>query len=297
MPNSLYEGLDAVLLVMREERPSHAGALIGSGDGRAVVAASGETRCEPPTPIARLRIAPAARGSGAVHESCAQIAVAACADPEAPWRASRRVFPGDQPEPGRKLAAVREPGRNADGRQDGGGTDGSNPRQGLQPLTCGMGSTDGRQLLIIRRERFSRLRYSSYSGQKTSVLSALSVACSFCRFDTSNGRNVVMPWGKTIPYACSSPRSSCTRAVRAFMSRSRTRYRAWGSCGSGCFMGTKRLVGRLTASQMASATRASCFGDLTDAFQWWGDQPHLMTMLADTSGPRVGTPTGFHAHA
>ncbi len=97
MPNSLYDGLDAVLLVVREERPSHAGVLIGSVDGRAVVAASGEARCEPPTPIVRLRIDPAGRGSGAVHESCAQIAVAACADPEEPWRASRRVFPGDQP--------------------------------------------------------------------------------------------------------------------------------------------------------------------------------------------------------
>jgi hypothetical protein len=29
----------------------------------------------------------------------------------------------------------------------------------------------------------------------------------------------------------------------------------------------------------------------------WSDQPHLMTMFAETSGPIVGTPTGFHAYA
>jgi hypothetical protein len=29
----------------------------------------------------------------------------------------------------------------------------------------------------------------------------------------------------------------------------------------------------------------------------WGDQPHIMAMLAASSGPIVGTPTRVHAHA
>jgi hypothetical protein len=62
--------------------------------------------------------------------------------------------------------------------------------------------------------RFSRLRHSSYSCQKTSVLSAGSVACAVGSFDTIKGRHLVRPWGKTIPYSCSRPRISWTQAVR-----------------------------------------------------------------------------------
>jgi hypothetical protein len=96
-PTSLYDGLDAILVVVREERPGHLGVLMGSGDGRAVFAASGDERFEPPTPIVLLRVDPAQRGSGAVHEELTPIAVAACAAPEEPWLAPRRGFPGDQP--------------------------------------------------------------------------------------------------------------------------------------------------------------------------------------------------------
>jgi hypothetical protein len=120
-PNSLYDSLDARLVAVREERPGHPGVLIGSGDGGAVVAAPADARCEPPTPLVLHRVDPAERGSGARHEQCMPIAVAACADPEEPWLTSRRVFPRDHPSPGRKRAAVRALGRVTDGRQDGGG--------------------------------------------------------------------------------------------------------------------------------------------------------------------------------
>jgi hypothetical protein len=31
--------------------------------------------------------------------------------------------------------------------------------------------------------------------------------------------------------------------------------------------------------------------------QWWGDQPHVVAMFANTPGPVMGTPTGFHPDA
>jgi hypothetical protein len=68
-----------------------------------------------------------------------------------------------------------------------------------------------------------------------------------------------------MPYPRRRPRISFTKAGRALISRSRTRGRAWRSCCPGCLMGTKRRVGRVTASQIASASRVSFFGDLTYA--------------------------------
>jgi hypothetical protein len=63
-----------LLLVMREKCPGNPGILIGSGDSGAVFAASGDKGFEPPTPLVRLRVDPAERGSGAVHEEFTQIA-------------------------------------------------------------------------------------------------------------------------------------------------------------------------------------------------------------------------------
>jgi hypothetical protein len=96
-PNSLYDGLDAILLVGPEKCPGNPGVLLGSRDGGAVLTASADECVEPPTPIVLLRVAPAARGAGALHEELTKIAVAACADPAAPWLASRRVCPKDHP--------------------------------------------------------------------------------------------------------------------------------------------------------------------------------------------------------
>src|SRR2546427_1029807 len=54
------------------------------------------------------------------------------------------------------------------------------------------------------------------------------------------------------------------------MSRSRTRWRAWMSCWSTSLIGTKRIVGRVTASAMPSASRLSFLFDLTYGFTNWG---------------------------
>src|SRR5262245_12505210 len=76
-------------------------------------------------------------------------------------------------------------------------------------------------------------------------------------------RNFDTPLGITIPYSCSSPCTSFTKAVRAPMSRSRTRWSAWISCWSTSLTGTKRMVVRVTASAIASASRLSFLFDLT----------------------------------
>jgi hypothetical protein len=116
-PNGLYDGLDTRRLVVREERHENPGVLLGSGDGGAVLAPSGDEGFEPPTPLVLLCVHPAARGSGAVPEPLTQRAVAACADPEEPWLISWGVLPRDQTQPGRSLAVVLERGRVAAGRQ------------------------------------------------------------------------------------------------------------------------------------------------------------------------------------
>src|SRR5688500_17546681 len=58
-PNGLDDGLDAIPLVVREQRPGNPGVLLGSGDGGAVLAPSGDERFEPPTPLALFRVDPA----------------------------------------------------------------------------------------------------------------------------------------------------------------------------------------------------------------------------------------------
>jgi hypothetical protein len=78
----------------------------------------------------------------AVDEPCTEIEIASCADPEEPWLAARRVFPRDQAKPGCQLAAVLGLGHVTDRGDERGGTHRSDPWDGLQPLTFGMGLTD-----------------------------------------------------------------------------------------------------------------------------------------------------------
>ena len=50
-----------------------------------------------------------------MNEEFTQIAIPAFTDPQEPWRATRRVFPRDQSQPGCQLAAVFELGHVTDG--------------------------------------------------------------------------------------------------------------------------------------------------------------------------------------
>jgi hypothetical protein len=92
-PVRLDDGPDAILLVVCQECPDNSSVFIGQCDGRAVLAASGDERFEPPTPVITLRADPAERGSRAVHEEFTPRAIPAFTNPEEPWRAARRVFP------------------------------------------------------------------------------------------------------------------------------------------------------------------------------------------------------------
>ena len=61
----------------------------------------------------------------------------------------------------------------------------------------------------------------------------------------------------TMPYSASRPRIWLALAVRCLIEPERTRWRAWMCSCSIVLTGTKRIPGRLTASQMASASLAS----------------------------------------
>src|SRR6266581_3959074 len=88
----LYDGPDAILLVVCQERPDNSGVFIGQRDGSPVLAASGDEGSQPLTPVITLRVDPAERGSRAVNEEFTQIAIPAFTNPEEPWLAARRVF-------------------------------------------------------------------------------------------------------------------------------------------------------------------------------------------------------------
>ena len=57
-----------------------------------------------------------------MNEECTQIAIPACTEPEEPWRDARQVFPRDQYQTGRQLAAVLELGHVTNRGDQRGGT-------------------------------------------------------------------------------------------------------------------------------------------------------------------------------
>jgi len=66
-----------------------------------------------------------------------------------------------------------------------------------------------------------------------------------------------MPCGMTRPYSPSRPRIWFACAVRDLMKPWRTRCIASNACWATFFTATKRMLGRETASQIASASAAS----------------------------------------
>lgn len=76
---------------------------------------------------------------------------------------------------------------------------------------------------------------------------------------TSCLRNESMPCGRNSPNSASSPRNRLTSAVRSSTKPVRMRCSTSMLCWAGDFTGTKRIEGRLAASQIASASRASFF--------------------------------------
>jgi hypothetical protein len=74
---------------------------------------------------------------------------------------------------------------------------------------------------------------------------------------------LAMPCAATMPNSARWPRKAFTSIVRCRTRRSRVRCTIRTDCASALLTGTKRMVGRVTASQMASASAASFFPRLT----------------------------------
>jgi hypothetical protein len=101
-----------------------------------------------------LCIDPTQSRAGAMDQQVAKIDIPPLTNAKQTRLAARRVFLGDQAQPGAQLAAIRELGDITDGRDEGGGRHRTDPWDGLQLLTCGMGLPNRRQLLIIIRKAF-----------------------------------------------------------------------------------------------------------------------------------------------
>jgi hypothetical protein len=89
-----------------------------------------------------------------------------------------------------------------------------------------------------------------------------------------------------MPYSLRSLRLSLTKAVRVLMSLSSTRWRVWRSCCTTCLTGATRMMGRVKASQIASASRASRFGDWTEALTICGAISRTSTRFHAREGRR-----------
>jgi hypothetical protein len=242
--------LYVILLVVPQERPGNQCVSLGQRAGRPVPSPSSNERFEPPPPVIRLRVDPAARGSRTVDQQCTQIAIAAFADPEEPWRASGRVFPSDQSQPGGQLAAVCELNHVTDRGEMRGGTRRSDPRDGLQPLLFRMGLTTHGQLLVVIRQAFVH-------GEKLVV----EVPAELCP-QRGQFRLVIL---QLLHEHCTKLGEALRQHNTLFAEESTAlihqrgtgldeplpvRGRAWRSCCSTRLMGTKCTVGRVTASQI-----------------------------------------------
>ena len=75
-----------------------------------------------------------------------------------------------------------------------------------------------------------------------------------------------VPRGATQPYSVKWPRIALISWVRWRTSRSRARNTTAQACASALSGSTKRMVGRCAASQIASASAASCFCRFTYGF-------------------------------
>ena len=86
-----------------------------------------------------------------MHQQFPQIAIAMFADPKQARLPARALLPGDQPEPGRKLAAIFELGGIADRRHSGRGRQLPKPRNRQEPLTYRVRLRHVGQLGVIGR--------------------------------------------------------------------------------------------------------------------------------------------------
>lgn len=111
----------------------------------------------------------------------------------------------------------------------------------------------------------------------------------------TRARTWVMPFGKTIPNSANRPQSWFACAVRAWTKPWRTLCKAITACRSTVLIGTKRMLGRETASQMASASRASVLVGLYMGLHELGrDELHGVAKWPQLTRPKVSARASLH---
>src|SRR5690349_15597223 len=105
-----------------------------------------------------------------------------------------------------------------------------------------------------------------------------------------------MPCGITMPYSFSSPRIWLPCAVRALTNAWRARCKHSTLCCSAVLIGTKRMLGRATASQIASASATIVLVRLDVRLdELRGHQLYLVAQRLQLPRPMVRAAAGFHA--
>jgi hypothetical protein len=153
-------------------------------DGRPVLSPSGDEGSEPSTPLGICDFDPPEGGSRAVTQQFTPSAIPACPDPDEPWLPPTGGFPRDQAQPGRQLAAVCEWGHGAERGDERSDRHRADAGDGLQSLTGGRSLAYGCERLASDARRGSKASTSSSRCRKTSVLRAVSWACSASRVPT-----------------------------------------------------------------------------------------------------------------
>jgi hypothetical protein len=105
-----------------------------------------------------------------------------------------------------------------------------------------------------------------------------------------NRSNLRRPWGTVMPRSSSAARSWLISAVRSPTNRERARCRLCMSSCVSLLSSTKRMVGRVAASAIASASRSSFFCALTYGCTYSGDISRTACPCAWSARPRWWAP-------
>src|SRR4051795_7478466 len=168
------------------------------------------------------------------------------------------MLPGNEPEPSREITSAFEDAHRWSECFDRHRRDRPHARHGLQAAThraaCGF---VGRGLLEFGN--LLRQLFDLFEEDAGQLHNKKRKRCR-CLFDCLRDNL----YGTTMPCSDKWPRSALISCVRWRTRRSRVRNNIARACCSSVFIATKRMVGRLAASQIASASAASFFWRLTN---------------------------------
>src|SRR6187200_1083840 len=177
--------------------------------------------------------------------------------------ASGGVLPRHKTHPSRKLTATAEATGFCHARCNRAGDDRPDAGDSRQTLADRVALVPGHELLLDGRNRAFQLldlcgehfkHWRAKSGSRASLGS---------RTTAISLPTLRKPCGAITPNSAKCPRKAFTSAVRWRTSRSRPRCSSSAACCSAVLAGTNRIVGRTTASQIASASAASFLFRLT----------------------------------